>query len=65
VAVFLRQAFGEPSMPISDLDNGGMVGMYDVKDIGVSIQFGYDIDVGNNKDYTLIVMSHASYPIKK
>ncbi len=52
-------------MPVSDLDNGGAAGMYAVKDIGVSIQFGYGIDIGNNKDYTLIVMSHVSYPIKK
>ena len=42
VEAFLRQSFGEPSMPVADTTDGGKLGVYGVKAIGAGIQFGYD-----------------------
>ena len=42
VEAFLRQSFGEPSMPVADTTDGGKMGVYGVKAIGAVIQFRYD-----------------------
>ena len=42
VEVFLRQSFGEPSIPVTDMTDSGRLGVYGVKAIGAAIQFGYD-----------------------
>ena len=44
VESFLHQSFGEPSMPVAETTDGGKLGVYGVKAIGASIQFGYDKD---------------------
>ncbi len=39
---FLRQAFGTPAHEPSETTDGGRLGWYAAKTIGVGIQFGYD-----------------------
>jgi len=44
VESFLRQSFGEPSIPVVDTIDGGKLGVYGVTAIGAGVQFGYDKD---------------------
>jgi hypothetical protein len=39
---FLQQAFGRPSIPPTVTTDGGLLGVYGVKAVGVGIQFGHD-----------------------
>ena len=42
VGAFLRQAFGPPAHEPSETTDGGKLGWYAAKTIGVGLQFGYD-----------------------
>ncbi len=42
VEAFLQQAFGAPAQPATDTTDGGKLGWYSPKTIGVALQFGYD-----------------------
>lgn len=42
VEAFLRQAFGAPAQEAIDTSDGGKLGWYSAKTIGVALQFGYD-----------------------
>lgn len=42
VEVFLQQAFGTPAQAATDTTDGGKLGWYSPKTIGVALQFGYD-----------------------
>ena len=55
VADFLRQAYGEPSMPVKSSANGRTMGIYDTENIGVGILFGINDGRDKNDAYILIV----------
>lgn len=42
VQAFLLQAFGPPAQEATDTTEGGKLGWYSPKTIGVALQFGYD-----------------------
>jgi hypothetical protein len=42
VQAFLLQAFGAPAQEATDTTDGGKLGWYSPKTIGVALQFGYD-----------------------
>ena len=42
VQAFLLQAFGPPAQEATDTTDGGKLGWYSPKTIGVALQFGYD-----------------------
>ena len=42
VETFLRQAFGSPAQEATDTTDGGKLGWYSPKTIGVALQFGCD-----------------------
>jgi hypothetical protein len=42
VVAFLQQAFGAPAQEATDTTDGGKLGWYSPKTIGVALQFGYD-----------------------
>ncbi len=42
VQAFLQQAFGAPAQEATDTRDGGKLGWYSPKTIGVALQFGYD-----------------------
>lgn len=42
VQTFLRQAFGPPAQEATDTTDGGKLGWYKPKAIGVALQFGYN-----------------------
>jgi hypothetical protein len=44
VGAFLRKAFGTPAHEPSETTDGGKLGWYAAKTIGVGLQFGYDRD---------------------
>lgn len=44
VGTFLRQAFGPPAHEPSETMDGGKLGWYAAKTIGVGLQFGYDLE---------------------
>jgi hypothetical protein len=44
VGAFLRKAFGTPAHEPGETIDGGMLGWYAAKTIGVGLQFGYDRD---------------------
>ena len=44
VEAFLQQAFGTPAQAATDTTDGGKLGWYSPKAIGVALQFGYDAE---------------------
>ena len=42
IETFLQQAFGTPAQAATDTTDGGKLGWYSPKTIGVALQFGYD-----------------------
>jgi hypothetical protein len=44
VETFLQQAFGAPAQTATDTTDGGKLGWYSPKTIGVALQFGYDAE---------------------
>jgi hypothetical protein len=44
VEAFLQQAFGAPAQAATDTTDGGKLGWYSPKAIGVALQFGYDAE---------------------
>jgi hypothetical protein len=45
VEAFLREAFGAPAQEPTDTTDGGKLGWYSPKTIGVALQFGYDTNL--------------------
>jgi len=62
VEAFLRQAFGTPAHEPSETTDGGKLGWYAAKTLGVGLQFGYD------RERTQVVVLRpqpANEPIKR
>ena len=62
VEAFLQQAFGAPAQEATDTTDGGKLGWYSPKTIGVALQFGYD---SNLTQVTVLRPQPASEIIKR